>query len=168
MAGLTLLECGAKPDDKDVARAAEALRQACLNLTHNYSISLAILFFDRLGDPNDRLPIYLISTSGKSAGFEASEKLARMLKIPELGAKKGSEDRRARQGGWMKTAAKKAGKGQSAEVGIELFRGAETADLRRGILGFLLERTKSKRDTAWEGGRDVDQSFKVVSRSDQE
>jgi serine/threonine protein kinase len=53
LAGLTLLECGAKPDDNAVLRAADALRQASVKLTHNYSISLAILFFDRLGDPND-------------------------------------------------------------------------------------------------------------------
>jgi hypothetical protein len=53
LAGLTLLECGAKPDDKAVVLAADAVRKASLTLTHNYSISLAILFFDRLGDPSD-------------------------------------------------------------------------------------------------------------------
>lgn len=53
LAGLTLLECGAKEDDKAVVRAADAVRKASLTLTHNYSISLAILFFDRLGDPDD-------------------------------------------------------------------------------------------------------------------
>jgi hypothetical protein len=53
LAGLTLLECGAQPDDKDVVRAADAVRKASVTLTYNYSISLAILFFDRLGDPND-------------------------------------------------------------------------------------------------------------------
>src|SRR6185437_15144727 len=53
LAGLTLLECGARTDDKAVVRAADAIRRASLNLTHNYSISLAILFFDRLGDPAD-------------------------------------------------------------------------------------------------------------------
>ena len=53
LAGLTLLECGAKPDDKAVRLAADAVRKASLTLTHNYSIALAILFFDRLGDPAD-------------------------------------------------------------------------------------------------------------------
>jgi hypothetical protein len=53
LAGLTLLECGAKGDDPDVLRAAEAVRKAVPSLTHNYSISLSILFFDRLSDPND-------------------------------------------------------------------------------------------------------------------
>jgi hypothetical protein len=53
LAGLTLLECGATADDKAVLRAADAVRQASLTLTHNYSIALTILFLDRLGDPAD-------------------------------------------------------------------------------------------------------------------
>lgn len=53
LAGLTLLECGAKPDDKAVQRAADAVRKASVRLTHNYSICLAIFFFDRLGEPGD-------------------------------------------------------------------------------------------------------------------
>ncbi|HEY7311138.1 MAG TPA: hypothetical protein VH643_17375 [Gemmataceae bacterium] len=53
LAGLTLLECGAAADDKAVLRAADAVRQASLGLTHNYSIVLTILFLDRLGDPAD-------------------------------------------------------------------------------------------------------------------
>jgi hypothetical protein len=123
----------------------------------------------RLGDPDDRLlPIYLISTNVRNApSLEASERISRLLKISDL-AKKGNEDRKARPGGWTKAAGKKAAKGQTADIGIELFRGPETAELRRGILGFLLERTKSRREIAWEGGRDVDQSFKIISRSDQE
>jgi hypothetical protein len=53
LAGLTLLECGAKPDDDAVRHAADAVRKASVNLTHNYSICLAIFFFDQLGDPGD-------------------------------------------------------------------------------------------------------------------
>src|SRR5262245_51641109 len=53
LAGLTLLECGAKPDDKAVSRAADAVRQKSIALTHTYSIALSILFLDRLGDPDD-------------------------------------------------------------------------------------------------------------------
>jgi hypothetical protein len=53
LAALTLLECGAKADDKAVVRAADALRKASPSLTHNYSICLSILFFDRLGDAKD-------------------------------------------------------------------------------------------------------------------
>jgi len=74
LAGLTLLECGAKPDDNDVLLAADALRQGCLKLTHNYSISLAILFFDRLGDPNDiplieSLTIRLLAGQSTTGGW---------------------------------------------------------------------------------------------------
>src|SRR4029079_17784047 len=98
----------------------------------------------KLGDPGDKLPIYVISAGGRSPSFEASEKMSRLLRIPEIGAKKGNEDRNSRPGGWMKVAAKKAAKGSTTEVGVELFRGPETAELRRGILGFLLERTKSR------------------------
>jgi hypothetical protein len=53
LAGLTLLECGVAPDDPAVQKAANAVRQAGVTLTHTYSLSLAILFFDRLGDPKD-------------------------------------------------------------------------------------------------------------------
>ncbi len=53
LAGLTLLECGADKDDKDVLRAADAVRKASIDLTHTYSISLALLFLDRLGDRED-------------------------------------------------------------------------------------------------------------------
>ncbi|MGH7173972.1 MAG: hypothetical protein ACRELG_27160, partial [Gemmataceae bacterium] len=53
LAGLTLLECGVKADDRAVRRAADVVRQASIALTHNYSICLAIFFLDRLGDAND-------------------------------------------------------------------------------------------------------------------
>src|SRR5262249_27000992 len=52
--GLTLLECGAPANDPVVRRAAEYVRAAAPDLSHTYSISLAILFLDRLGDPADR------------------------------------------------------------------------------------------------------------------
>lgn len=53
LAGLTLLECGAAKDDKDVLRAADAVRKAGISLTHTYSISLSLVFLDRLGDRED-------------------------------------------------------------------------------------------------------------------
>src|SRR5207249_1683216 len=40
-------------DDPAVQRAAQAVRQVSIGLTHTYSIALAILFLDRLGDPGD-------------------------------------------------------------------------------------------------------------------
>src|SRR5262249_42773964 len=58
---LTLLECDVPPTDPAIRKAAAELRQASLELTHNYSISLAILFFDRLGEPDDG---YLIQSLG--------------------------------------------------------------------------------------------------------
>ena len=53
LAALTLLECGAPADDPAVKKAAEAIRQASIGLTHTYSLSLSILFLDRLDDPGD-------------------------------------------------------------------------------------------------------------------
>ncbi len=53
LAGLTLLECGAAKDDKDVLRAADAVRKASVSLAHTYSISLSLMFLDRLGDRED-------------------------------------------------------------------------------------------------------------------
>lgn len=53
LVGLTLLECGVKPDDPVIKGIAESLRQECLELTHTYRLSLSIMFFDKLGDPND-------------------------------------------------------------------------------------------------------------------
>jgi hypothetical protein len=54
LAGLTLLECGVSPDDRSVSRAADMVRRAAVNLRHTYSLSLAILFLDRLGEPGDK------------------------------------------------------------------------------------------------------------------
>jgi hypothetical protein len=53
LAGLTLLECGVAEDDPAVQKAAEAVRPDSIELTHTYSLSLAILFLDRLGNPDD-------------------------------------------------------------------------------------------------------------------
>jgi hypothetical protein len=61
LAGMTLLECGVPADDPAVERAAAAVRQASIPLTHTYSLSLAIMFLDRLGDANDELLIQSMS-----------------------------------------------------------------------------------------------------------
>jgi hypothetical protein len=53
LAGLALLECGVAADDPAVQKAAAAVREESIGLTHTYSLSLAILFLDRLGDPRD-------------------------------------------------------------------------------------------------------------------
>jgi hypothetical protein len=56
---LTLLECDIPAADPLIQKAARELRQHSIELTHNYSLALAILFFDRLGEPAD---IYLIQS----------------------------------------------------------------------------------------------------------
>lgn len=56
LAGLTLLECGVPATDPAVQKAAKVVRQAIINLEDEhgtYCLSLAILFFDRLGDAGD-------------------------------------------------------------------------------------------------------------------
>lgn len=57
LAGLTLLECGVPANDVAVERAAAVVRQAQATLTHTYSLSLAIMFLDRLGEAGDELLI---------------------------------------------------------------------------------------------------------------
>jgi hypothetical protein len=74
LAGLTLLECGAKADDQAVVRAADAVRRASPPLTYNYSICLAVLFLDRLGDANDiplieSLTVRLLAGQNSSGGW---------------------------------------------------------------------------------------------------
>src|SRR5438552_1178220 len=53
LGGLTLLECGVPANDPSVARTADLIRRASISCTHTYSLSLAILFLDRLADPGD-------------------------------------------------------------------------------------------------------------------
>jgi hypothetical protein len=74
LVGLTLLECGAPADDKDVAKAADFVRRNCLAHTQTYAISLSILFLDRLGDPADArmiqsLTIRLLAGQKESGGW---------------------------------------------------------------------------------------------------
>ncbi|HLJ95577.1 MAG TPA: hypothetical protein VKU02_20540 [Gemmataceae bacterium] len=53
LAGLTLLECGVAADDPAVERTANLVRNASISCTHTYSLSLMIMFLDRLGDTGD-------------------------------------------------------------------------------------------------------------------
>jgi hypothetical protein len=56
LAGLALLECGVPARDPAVQKAAVAVRGSCIALDDTYttySLSLALLFLDRLGDPDD-------------------------------------------------------------------------------------------------------------------
>jgi hypothetical protein len=49
----TLLECGQPAQDPAIQKAIAAIRQQALTETANYSISLFIFLFDKLGDPED-------------------------------------------------------------------------------------------------------------------
>jgi hypothetical protein len=74
LAGLALLECGVGADDKAIQRAAEAVRRASYLEKHTYSISLSILFLDRLGDPADvplieSLTVRLLGGQGNDGGW---------------------------------------------------------------------------------------------------
>ena len=72
--GLTLLECGVPPSDPVVQQAARLLRTKAAKLDATYELSLAILFLDRLGDPNDKkliqtFALRLIAGQSASGGW---------------------------------------------------------------------------------------------------
>jgi hypothetical protein len=74
LAGITLLECGVDPGDKAVAAAAQYLRQQMIRCDKTYSIALALLFLDLLGDPGDlplieSLTVRLLAGQGGSGGW---------------------------------------------------------------------------------------------------
>jgi hypothetical protein len=54
LAGLTLLECGVPRNDPDVTHVASAIRQAGAKVSNTYTLSLSILFLDRLEDRADK------------------------------------------------------------------------------------------------------------------
>ncbi|HTU18689.1 MAG TPA: hypothetical protein VMG10_11560 [Gemmataceae bacterium] len=75
LCGLTLLECGVPPRDPQVRLTAHYLRQRMPELTNTYSISMAILFFDRLGEAADAarirtLALRLIAGQKTSGGWD--------------------------------------------------------------------------------------------------
>src|SRR5262249_32009610 len=53
LCGLALLESGVKADDPALEKAARAVREQSVALNKAYSLALAIMFLDRLGDPAD-------------------------------------------------------------------------------------------------------------------
>jgi hypothetical protein len=53
LAGLALLTSGAGGDDPAVQKAAQLVREASLIITYTYSVSLCVMFLDRLGEPED-------------------------------------------------------------------------------------------------------------------
>jgi hypothetical protein len=53
LAALTLLECGVPADNPAIQRAAGFIRGKAINETRTYSVALAIMFLDRLGEEVD-------------------------------------------------------------------------------------------------------------------
>lgn len=53
LVALTLLVCDVPNNDPAITKAADFVRAAVPKMTHTYSIAMAIVFFDRLGDPAD-------------------------------------------------------------------------------------------------------------------
>jgi len=77
LAGLTLMECGVPTDDDSVQKAAAAVRQGAINTDQTYSISLSILFLDRLGEEADvplieSLTVRLLAGQGELNGWTYS------------------------------------------------------------------------------------------------
>jgi hypothetical protein len=74
LVGLTLLECGIGADDASVRGAAQAVRTASVAMHQTYSLSLSILFLDRLGDPADApliesMTVRLLTGQGPTGGW---------------------------------------------------------------------------------------------------
>lgn len=90
-----LLEAGVPADDPKIQKAAAFLRPKVLKTAMTYEISLAILFFDRLGDPKDekliqRLALRLIAGQFLTGGWSYhnhltvnEERAAELIKLLE-------------------------------------------------------------------------------------
>jgi hypothetical protein len=101
--GLTLLECGVPADDACLKKATEFIRNAAVGETKTYSISLAILYLDKLRDPVDvalieSLTVRLLAGQNAAGGWsydcpsisaEEAKRLGDLLKNPnQLTAKR--------------------------------------------------------------------------------
>jgi hypothetical protein len=76
MAGLALLEAGVPASDEAIRKAAAVVREKSCKETFNYSVSAAILFLDRLGDPQDEpfiqsLAVRVLAAQVRHGGTEA-------------------------------------------------------------------------------------------------
>jgi hypothetical protein len=75
LSALALLESGVPADDPAVQKAARWLRPHLPTLDKTYEVSLALIFFDRLGDPQDKsairsLGMRLIAGQRPSGGWD--------------------------------------------------------------------------------------------------
>jgi hypothetical protein len=61
LVGLTMLECGAAAADPIIAWIAGSLRRHQAQLRSTYSLSLAIMFFDRLGQAGDEVLMQMLA-----------------------------------------------------------------------------------------------------------
>jgi hypothetical protein len=69
-----LLEAGVPADDPVIHKAAKFLRPKALKTDQTYELALAVLFFDRLGDPQDKkliqsLALRLLASQHRSGGW---------------------------------------------------------------------------------------------------
>jgi hypothetical protein len=74
LAALTLLECGVPTNDRAVRTAADRIRDGVTSMTDTYSLSLAIMLFDRIGDPKDEpliqvLTVRILAGEGPMGGW---------------------------------------------------------------------------------------------------
>src|SRR5262249_25080829 len=102
-----LVECGLNVDDPAVKKAAAAVRSGSPSLTHTYTLSLCIMFLDRLNDPDDApyiesMAVRLLAGQGHFGGWNyhcpeisnlAKERLAQHFKLhsDRLAAGKGAK-----------------------------------------------------------------------------
>jgi hypothetical protein len=73
LAGLALLESGVSASDDCLQKAAAVVRKGAVSETHGYSVATALLFLDRLGDPQDTpfihsLAVRLLGAQQRSSG----------------------------------------------------------------------------------------------------
>lgn len=72
--GLTLQECGVRPNDPVIQRTARFVRAKAASLNTTYELALSILFLDRLGEPRDKkliqtLALRLIAGQSVTGGW---------------------------------------------------------------------------------------------------
>jgi hypothetical protein len=98
LAGLTLLECGVAADDPAVQRAAAVVRDGSVTQTQTYSLALAILFLDQLGEPVDvalieSMAVRLLAGQNSSGGWSyecppiANSEVQRLQAVLKTGGK---------------------------------------------------------------------------------
>ncbi len=95
LAGLALLEAGVEPRDPVLDRATDFIRDAAPVLTKTYPISLALMYFDRLGDPDDvplieSLSVRLLAGQTMGGGWGYDCPAISIAEVHRLGQKRRS------------------------------------------------------------------------------